>query len=765
LDGIGDSPYVIGVGNADDFPLLGMFHSFNTSLGHYVNVISNSTINDFNYVSLPGSSSIIMHVSNMTSSQTAGLCRVTIPHYLMTEPYNVTIDGTQPNYVNYTMYDNATHRWIYFNYNHSTLEVIIQGIETTPPEISIISPGNMTYATSDVPLVFTIDETASWMGYSLGGQANVTIGGNTTLMGLSEGLHDIIVFANDTFGNMGASAGVYFSVDTLSPTVVVLSPQNITYQTGSIMLTFNISEPVSWTGYSLNGQANVTVVGNTTLSGLPDGFHSIIVYANDTAGNMGASDIVYFTIARAPTIIILSPQNMTYATADVALTFTVNETASWMGYSLDGQANVTTGGNTTLLGLSDGAHNVLVFANDTFGNMASSNLVYFSVDTTLPQITVLSPLNQTYQTGSIALTFTVNRPTSWIGYSLNGQPNATIMGNTTLSGLLDGSHSIVVYANDTGGNMGVSETIYFTIARAPEITILSPEEMTYAASDVPLIFVVNEPTSWMGYSLDGQANVTTGGNTTLLGLSDGAHNVVVYANDTFGNMASSSIVYFSVDTTPPSITILSPLNQTYQADSMMLTFTLDGPTSWMGYSLDGQANMTILGNTTLLDLTDGNHHVIVYATDAVGNVGSSTLVYFSVDTTPPDITNVSQYPPEDNVLPDDRVNVNATVTDNFSVSTVILNYTTNNGTWFSVEMSPLEGNIWNATIPKFPYGTTVNYTIIAEDNVGNSITSEDLAYALQYHVIPEFASYIALLLLMTATPAAMALRRKKRISA
>jgi hypothetical protein len=353
-----------------------------------------------------------------------------------------------------------------------------------------------------------------------------------------------------------------------------------------------------------------------------------------------------------------------------------------MGYSLGGQANVTIGGNTTLLGLSDGAHNVVVFANDTFGNMASSNLVYFSVDTTLPQITILSPLNQTYQTGSIALTFTINRPTSWIGYSLDGQPNATIVGNTTLSGLLDGSHSIVVYANDTGGKMGGSETIYFTIARAPEITILSPEEMTYGASDVPLIFVVNEPTSWMGYSLDGQANVTILGNTTFLGLSNGAHNVVVFANDTFGNM------------------------------------------------------------------------------------GASAGVYFSVDTTPPDITSVSQYPPEDNVLPVDRVNVNATVIDNFSgVSIVILNYTTNNGTWFSVEMNHLEGNIWNATIPKFPYGTTVNYTIIAEDDVGNSITSEDLAYTLQYDVIPEFASYIALLLLMTATPAAMALRRKKRISA
>jgi len=184
----------------------------------------------------------------------------------------------------------------------------------------------------------------------------------------------------------------------------------------------------------------------------------------------------------------------------------------------------------------------------------------------------------------------------------------------------------------------------------------------------------------------------------------------------------------------------------------------------ISYSLDGKANVTILGNSTIFDLTDGNHNVVVYAADAVGNMGSSALGYFSVDTTPPDITSVSQYPPDDSVLPYDRVEVNATITDNFSgTSMVICNYTTNNGTWFSVEMAPLEGNIWNATIPGFPYCTTVNYTIIAEDNVGNRITSEELAYALQYHVVPEFPSYIALLLLMAAPLIMLALHRSKRI--
>jgi len=61
-------------------------------------------------------------------------------------------------------------------------------------------------------------------------------------------------------------------------------------------LSFTVDEATSWIGYSLDGQVNVTIAGNTTLSGLSDGSHSLIVYANDTAGNTGASEIVYFGI-------------------------------------------------------------------------------------------------------------------------------------------------------------------------------------------------------------------------------------------------------------------------------------------------------------------------------------------------------------------------------------------------------------------------------------------------------------------------------------
>ena len=124
-DGIGDSWHEIDENNTDRYPLMGMFHSFNTSLGYYVNVISNSTVEDFDY--FVSNNTIRMHVSNMTGNQTYGFCRVCIPKDLMVPPYNVTInDGAiEVLHFNDTIHDNGTHRWIYFAYQHSTHKIDI----------------------------------------------------------------------------------------------------------------------------------------------------------------------------------------------------------------------------------------------------------------------------------------------------------------------------------------------------------------------------------------------------------------------------------------------------------------------------------------------------------------------------------------------------------------------------------------------------------------------------------------------------------------
>jgi parallel beta-helix repeat protein len=90
-----------------------------------------------------------------------------------------------------------------------------------------------------------------------------------------------------------------------------------------------------------------------------------------------------------------------------------------------------------------------------------------------PEICVSSPENTTYITDSVSLNFTVNEATSWMGYSLDGQNNITVTETTlNLPELSDGSHSLTVYANDTAGDMGKSETMHFTIDTFPTIWVI-----------------------------------------------------------------------------------------------------------------------------------------------------------------------------------------------------------------------------------------------------------------------------------------------------
>ena len=55
----------------------------------------------------------------------------------------------------------------------------------------------------------------------------MTIAGNTTLVGLSNGLHTLTVYANDTVGNVGTSETISFTVDVPFPTALVISASGV----------------------------------------------------------------------------------------------------------------------------------------------------------------------------------------------------------------------------------------------------------------------------------------------------------------------------------------------------------------------------------------------------------------------------------------------------------------------------------------------------------------------------------------------------------
>ncbi len=84
-------------------------------------------------------------------------------------------------------------------------------------------------------------------------------------------------------------------------------------------------------------------------------------------------------------------------------------------------------------------------------------------------ITVLSPENKRrYTTTSVPLNFTTSKATSWMCYSLDGGKNVTISGNTNLTNLTDGTHSVAVYFKEASANTIYSNKVDFSIETTPQ---------------------------------------------------------------------------------------------------------------------------------------------------------------------------------------------------------------------------------------------------------------------------------------------------------
>jgi nitrous oxidase accessory protein len=126
-DGIGDTPFVLDADNVDHHPLVGLFYSYSAMPENDVGVITDSTLRNFEYVQ---PDTIKLQVSNRTADQALGFCRVIIPHALI-DPNNGTIQviidngQTQVLFLNMTLYDNGTHRWVYFTFPLSSHEIMI----------------------------------------------------------------------------------------------------------------------------------------------------------------------------------------------------------------------------------------------------------------------------------------------------------------------------------------------------------------------------------------------------------------------------------------------------------------------------------------------------------------------------------------------------------------------------------------------------------------------------------------------------------------
>ena len=83
---------------------------------------------------------------------------------------------------------------------------------------------------------------------------------------------------------------------------------------------------------------------------------------------------------------------------------------------------------------------------------------------------------------------------------------------------------------------------------------------------------------------------------------------------------------------PPLISFVSPEYQKYNADKIDLKFTINNFSS-LSYSVDWKENVSIAGNTTVENLSNGLHSVTLYANDIYGNTFSQTIA-FTVEKSP-----------------------------------------------------------------------------------------------------------------------------------
>jgi hypothetical protein len=281
-----------------------------------------------------------------------------------------------------------------------------------PPTVTVLSPlTDQIYGqSSNIPINVQVEmysnafpswERLAWIKYSLDNQPEVTLTiqnsiinehyegtGTGTLSGLSNGPHSLYIHGQTELTKDSKplnifNATIFFVVDSVNPTIQVLSPQQKTYSSTAVSLEFKSDRPLSWTGYSLDQNLVVASYSSgSTLINLHNGYHSLRIYAQDSAGKVYASQAVVFKInGKNPPIVAIDIdaiinarpylpsdfQDMTYW----KLIFHVSEPSSWMGYTMDGGANQTVEGNT-ILRMSYGTHTVVVYAKDVCGNSGAS---------------------------------------------------------------------------------------------------------------------------------------------------------------------------------------------------------------------------------------------------------------------------------------------------------------------------------------------------------------------------------------------------------
>jgi len=503
--------------------------------------------------------------------------------------------------------------------------------DMTRPNITLNSPVDG-YNSSSYTITFNVTvadanltNVSLWGNWSANGwhlnETNTT-GINGTyifeknLTAYGDGSYTWMISARDNSTNLQNSSIRTFLIDTINPNINIITPENNTNSTeNGLDINYTVSdanlESCWYSNDTYAGNESLTCGDNITSVAWAEGQHNITIWANDSAGNENSSSVSFMIDSINPAINITYPiNNITYSVNTLDINYTISDAnlqSCW--YSNDtysGNVTLTGCANITSVAWAEGQHNVTIYANDTFGNINNSKVV-FRVDTIAPAINITSPVNNTNSTDNILdVKYTVsdaNLESCWYSNdTYAGNESLTCGDNITSVAWAEGQHNVTIWANDTIGNKSSSSITFMIDTIAPAINITSPVNNTNSTENgLDINYTVSDAnlqSCW--YSNDtysGNVTLTGCANITLVIWAEGQHNVTIYVNDSFGNK-NSSFVRFTIDTNAPIINLISPANGSSWTSSSTVIFSYN-------VSDVGIANCSLIINNSV-DQTDNS---------------------------------------------------------------------------------------------------------------------------------------------------------------
>ncbi len=637
------------------------------------------------------------------------------------------------------------------NINNS--ETVTFFVDSSIPSMTIAYPANQTYNVNITKLNYTYVETNPghcWWSLD-GGTTNstaVAMGTNFTNINSAEGSNNLTLYCNDTLDNPGITSVTYFQ-DNFNPDINIIYPINNT-NSSNVNLDINFSR--SDTNLASCWYTNDTNSKNTTLSSganvtsvvWSEGEHNATVWCNDTAGNENSSIVFFMIDTINPEITFDYPSNISYNAEVTAINYTyIESNPGYCQWSNDSGATksspVAMGTNWTGLSSIEGNNTWTVYCNDTLGNSNSTNMT-FNIDTTNPDINITYPINNT---NSSNLNLNVNYSVSDTNLAYCWYHNDTKEVNVSLADCgtnittvtwSEGEHNVTVWANDTVGNENSSIVFFMIDSVNPDINITYPTNasnhsntglnVNYSVSDTNLAYCwYHNDTKEVNVSL---ANCGT--NITGVTWSEGSHNVTVWANDTLGN-ENSSTIFFTIDSTAPTINLTYPGNNSASSTSTVtFIYNVTDASSIDNCSLIinniiNQTNVSVTRNvnqTFVQTFANGNYNWSVNCTDSNNNIGTSLVYNLSIlDSTSPVVSLVSPSGGS-RWTSSSTVTFSYNVTDENSISncSLILN---SNISYTESSVTRDTTQTLTRSLSNAPYNWSVNCTDFS-GNMGNSST-------------------------------------------